>query len=202
MSKGLLIVVSAPSGCGKGTILAKVFEHGNFFYSVSATTRPPRAGEEDGVNYYFMSADKFKELADGGGMLEYAEYCGNYYGTPAKAVHDKLSEGKDVVLEIEVQGAAKIREKCPEAVFIFILPPSRDALRERLEKRGTESAEYIDRRVGKAAAEMEYAYNYDYVIVNDDVDRAASDFIKVVEAEKMSSKRCGEIIDGVLGKRS
>lgn len=199
MSKGLLIVVSAPSGCGKGTILERVLGQGNFFYSVSATTRLPRAGEIEGVNYFFMSEDKFKELAESGGMLEYARYCGNYYGTPAKAVEDRLAEGKDVILEIDVQGAAAVREKCPDAVFIFILPPSAEVLRERLEKRGTESAEFIEQRVGRAAGEMEYAYNYDYVIVNDELDKAVSDFIKVVDAEKLSCRRCTGIIDGIRG---
>lgn len=200
MSKGLLIVVSAPSGCGKGTVLSEVLKRDNFYYSVSATTRPPRPEDVDGVTYHFLTREKFEELIASGGVLEYATYCGNYYGTPKKAVEDKLAEGKDVILEIEVQGAMKIKELCPEAVFIFILPPSLETLRERLEKRGTETADVIDKRVAEARGEIEKSYNYDYVIVNDDLNEAVSDFIKAVEAEKLTAKRNVRLIDSILGK--
>ena len=199
MSKGLLIVVSAPSGCGKGTILAQVLKNDNFYYSVSATTRSPREGEVDGVNYHFLTKEGFEKLIAEDGMLEHACYCGNYYGTPRKAVFDKLEEGKDVILEIEVQGAMKIKEKCPDAVFVFILPPSLGTLRHRLEKRGTETPEVIDKRV-EAAGEIEKAHNYDYIIVNDDLDDAVADFLAVVKAEKMTVKRSSETIDEILNK--
>lgn len=200
MSKGLLIVVSAPSGCGKGTLLAEVLKNDNFYYSVSATTRAPREGEVNGVNYHFTSKEDFEKLIASGGVLEYAQYCGNYYGTPRKAVEDKLAEGRDVILEIEVQGAMKIKQSCPEAVFVFILPPSVETLKERLEKRGTETADVIAKRVAEARGEIEKAYNYDYVIVNDDLDTAVSQFIEAVEAEKLTVKRSTELIDRVLGK--
>lgn len=200
MGKGLLIVVSAPSGCGKGTILSEVLKNDSFFYSVSATTRAPREGEVNGVNYHFLTKEKFEELIASDGMLEYAQYCGNYYGTPRKAVLDKLEEGKDVILEIEVQGAMKIRERCPEAMFVFILPPSLGTLKERLVKRGTETMDVIEKRVGEAAREIEAAYKYDYVIVNDDLQNAVDDFITAVKAEKMTVKRSEKTIDGVLGK--
>lgn len=124
MNKGLLIVVSAPSGCGKGTILAEILKDPQFYYSISATTRKPRDGEVDGVNYHFLSRERFEDLIQNNGLLEYAQFCDNYYGTPRKQVEEKLNEGKNVILEIEVQGAMKIKKTCPEAVFIFILPPS------------------------------------------------------------------------------
>ena len=200
MGKGLLIVVSAPSGCGKGTILSEVLKNDSFFYSVSATTRAPREGEVNGVNYHFLTKEKFEELIASDGMLEYAQYCGNYYGTPRKAVFDKLEEGKDVILEIEVQGAMKIKERWPEAMFGFILPPCLGTHKERFVKRGTETMDVIEKRVGEAAREIEAAYKYDYVIVNDDLQIAVDDFITAVKAEKMTVKRSEKIIDGVLGK--
>ena len=196
--KGILIVVSAPSGCGKGTILAEVLKDEKFFYSVSATTRSPRPGETDGVNYHFLKKEQFEELIASGGMLEYAQYCDNYYGTPKEKVMEKLNEGKHVVLEIEVQGAMQIREKCPEAVFIFIAPPSVGELRNRLSGRGTETAEVIEKRVSEAAHEISFADRYDYVIVNDVLEEAIEDFRTVVRAEELKSVNQKNIIDEVL----
>ncbi|MGN0582250.1 MAG: guanylate kinase [Oscillospiraceae bacterium] len=198
MNKGILIVVSAPSGCGKGTILAEVLKDEKFYYSVSATTRSPRPGETDGVSYHFLGKEQFEELIRTDGMLEYAEYCGNYYGTPRDKVLEKINEGKNVILEIEVQGAMQIREKCPEAVFVFIAPPSVAELRNRLEKRGTETPEVINQRVSEAAQEISCAYRYDYVVVNNILEDAVNDFISVIRAEELKAENQKNIIDEVL----
>ena len=198
MNKGIRIVVSAPSGCGKGTILAEVMKDEKFYYSVSATTRSPRPGETDGVNYHFLGREQFEELIKTGGMLEYAEYCGNYYGTPRDKVLEKINEGKNVILEIEVQGAMQIREKCPEAVFVFIAPPSVAELRNRLEKRGTETPEVINQRVSEATQEISFAYRYDYVVVNNILEDAVNDFISVIRAEELKAENQKNIIDEVL----
>ncbi|MDD6828156.1 MAG: guanylate kinase [Oscillospiraceae bacterium] len=198
MDKGILIVVSAPSGCGKGTILGEVLKDEKFYYSVSATTRSPRPGETDGVNYHFLGKEQFEELISKDGMLEYASYCGNYYGTPRDKVLEKINEGKNVILEIEVQGAMQIKKKCPEAVFVFIAPPSVSELRNRLVNRGTETAEVIEQRVSEAAQEIQHAYEYDYVVVNDDLQQAISDFKAVVRAEEIKTVNQKNIIDEVL----
>ncbi len=195
MNRGLLIVVSAPSGCGKGTLLAEILKDNDYYYSVSATTRSPREGEVDGVNYHFATREEFEDLIKSDGMLEYAQYCGNYYGTPKKEVEKKLSEGKNVILEIEVQGAMQVKEIAPEGVFVFILPPSVSELKKRLLKRGTEE---ISVRVSEAVGEIKYAEKYDYVIVNDDLSKAVDDFKMVISAEKMRTKNSKEIIEEVL----
>ena len=198
MNKGLLIVVSGPSGCGKGTILAQILKNENFYYSISATTRVPREGEIDGVNYHFMTKSLFEELITRNGMLEYAEYCDNYYGTPRKQVEEMLCRGKNVILEIEVQGAMKIKETCPEAVFIFILPPSINELRRRLDKRGTETEERIQKRIGEAENEIKSAIHYDYIMINGDLSQAVSDLTAIITAEKFTQKRSANKINEVL----
>lgn len=198
MNKGLLIVVSGPSGCGKGTILAEVLKNGNLYYSVSATTRAPRPGEVDGVNYSFLTKEKFEELINNDGMLEYACYCGNYYGTPKEQVMKNLENGKDVILEIEVQGALKVMETCPEAVFIFILPPSIKELRRRLNKRGTEAEDVIEKRVAQAVSEIKLANKYNYIMVNGELEKAIDDLISIINAEKMTRKRAEYLINEVL----
>ena len=198
MNKGMLIVVSGPSGCGKGTILAEVLKNDKFFYSISATTRNARPGETDGVNYYFLTKEKFESLIQNDGMLEYASYCGNYYGTPKKPVEDMLNQGKHVILEIEVQGAMKIKEKCPDALFIFILPPSLKELRRRLNKRGTESEEVIEKRLSEAAGEIEQAYKYDYAMINGELSVAVDDLLAIIRAEELNTKNSHETIDEVL----
>ena len=196
--KGILIVVSAPSGCGKGTVLSEILKDESFYYSVSAATRQPREGEINGVHYNFMSKEEFENHINNGDMLEYAQYCGNYYGTLKNQVDEKLNEGKNVILEIEVQGAGKIRKIRPEAVFIFILPPSVKELRRRLNKRGTESEEVINARVAEAANEIRQAVNYDYIIVNDELADAVEDFRSVIKAAKLKTVCSENIIDEVL----
>lgn len=199
MNKGKLFVVSAPSGCGKGTILLEVLnKNKNLFYSVSATTRTPREGEIDGVNYYFLSKDEFKREIDNGGMLEYAQYCDNFYGTPKKKVVEKLEQGIDVILEIETKGAMQVKGVMPEAVLIFILPPSVLELRRRLNTRGTEEENVIEKRVKEAEDEIRRAFNYDYIIMNDELDKAIEDFKAVLKASKLTKENNKNMIEEVL----
>lgn len=200
MNKGRLIVFSAPSGCGKGTMLAEILKNKNFRTSVSATTRDPREGEVNGVSYHFLSREDFDKKIDERAFLEHAEYCGNCYGTLKSEVDPYLEQGIDVILEIEVQGAMKIREIRPDALFIFIAPPSVKELCRRLKKRGTESDEVIEERVSKASGEIELAGNYDYVIVNDALEDALSDFFAVVRAEKLKIGYSGDLIDKILNE--
>ncbi len=198
MNKGTLFIVSGPSGCGKGTVLAEIIKQDNIYYSVSATTRSPRPGEVNGVNYHFLSKDEFEKLIENDGVLEYANYCGNYYGTPKKPVEDMLAEGKNVILEIEVQGALKVMDKCPEAVSVFILPPSLKELCRRLHKRGTETEEVIEKRIGEAAGEIRKAVNYDYVMINGELETAVSDLLSIINSQKLKKENSDYLIDEVL----
>ena len=198
MNKGLLIVVSAPSGCGKGTILSEVLKDDSFYYSVSATTRSPRLGEVNGVTYHFITKQDFEERIENNAMLEYAEYCGNYYGTPKKEIDEMREQGKNVILEIEVQGAMKVREICPDAVFIFVLPPSVAELERRLKKRATETDDVIAQRVSQARSEIELARKYDYVVVNAALEDAINDFKTVIKAEELKVSNAQDLIDEVI----
>ena len=199
MNKGKLYVVSAPSGCGKGTILSEVLKNNtNLFYSVSATTRSPREGEIDGINYYFLSLEEFEQEIDNGGMLEYAQFCGNFYGTPKKKVVEKLEQGIDVILEIETVGAMKIKKAMKDAILIFILPPSVSELRRRLNKRGTEEQSVIDKRVNEAEEEIKKACNYDYVMMNDELEKAIEDFEAILRASKLTNENNINMIEEVL----
>ena len=183
--KGLLLVVSGPSGVGKGTICKEYLnKYDDCALSVSATTRAPREGEVDGVSYFFLSHDEFRKKIDAGGFLEHAVFCDNYYGTPKDAVMQKLEEGKNVILEIEVQGALQVRSHYPEAVFIFVIPPSMDELEARLRGRGTETDDVIAKRLERAKAEFKYIDKYNYTLTNDTVDNAVSVLHSIIEAEK------------------
>lgn len=196
MSKGLLFVVSAPAGCGKDTILGEVFKRTDKAgYAVSATTREPREGEENGVHYHFLSREEFQKKIAGGEVLEYTEYCGNYYGTLKKSVETLIAGGKDAVLKIEVEGAMNIRKMYPEACLVFILPPSWEVLEQRLRSRGTETEEVIAERTKQARTEISYAKNYDYLIVNDKLEEAVNDLLAVFCAEKLKRMRCSELVE-------
>ena len=198
MNKGLLIVVSAPSGCGKGTVLHEILKDDSFYCSVSATTRKPREGEINGVNYYFLSKEEFEQKIKDDAMLEYAQYCENYYGTLKQEVDSNLEKGKNVILEIDVQGAMQIKKQRPEGVFIFMLPPSVKELERRLRKRGTETDDVIALRVAEAEGEINQASKYDYVMVNAALEDAVEDFKTIVNAQKFKAERAENLIDEVL----
>lgn len=183
MGKGLLFVVSGPSGAGKGTICRKLKEIVDIELSVSMTTRAPRPGEEEGKSYYFVTEKEFLEMEARGGLLEHAYVYGNYYGTPKDLVMQKLQEGKDVALEIDIQGALQIKEAYPKGVFIFILPPSMAELRKRITGRGSETEDAINIRLGETLKEVSYIDKYDYCVVNGDLKEAVSRVAAIIKAE-------------------
>ncbi len=188
---GLLLVISGPSATGKGTVCRALLDQNpNIVYSVSATTRLPRDGEVDGVNYYFIDQQRFQQIIDEDGFIEWAKvYSGKYYGTPKKPVFDSLAAGKDVILEIDIQGAMQVKKKFPWAVFVFILPPSLKELRNRIIHRGTESAEAMSERLNCAETEIRSYCDYDYIVLNDKVKEAVSTIQAIIKAEKQKACR-------------
>lgn len=197
--QGLLIVLSGPSGVGKDTVLRRFLQRdARCVLSVSATTRPPREGEADGREYYFISRERFGELAARGEMLEYASYSDNLYGTPKSAVDSQLARGKNVILEIDVKGAMCVRELRPDAVLVFLAPPDWQTLRKRLEGRGTETAESLEQRLVLARGEMSSAGEYDYILINNDVDACCDNLSAVVTAAGYSARHMKEYIEEVL----
>lgn len=197
--KGLLIVISGPSGAGKGTICKNLIRlNPDMKISVSATTRGPRRGETDGENYYFISKDDFEGMLQEDALLEYAKVYDNYYGTPKKYVLENLEKGNDILLEIDIVGALKVKEKFEDGVFIFILPPSLEELKNRIVGRGTESEKDIEKRYGCAIEEIEQVIKYDYAVVNDDVERATKDVEAIIRAEKCKVTRVQDNIKSIF----
>ncbi len=195
--KGILFVVSGFSGAGKGTLMKMLSDSGDAALSVSATTRAPREGEQDGKDYFFVTRERFEEMIRLGELYEYTVYADNYYGTPRKYVDDRLSEGKDVILEIEVQGAAAIRRRFPDTVLLFVTPPTVGELKRRLVNRGTETEEKIRSRLARAVEESACMSDYDYILINDDKEVCARDLRGILRIEHMKASRSGSFISGI-----
>lgn len=182
--QGILVVVSGFSGAGKGTLMKALLEkYHNYALSISATTRSPREGEQDGREYFFVTRDKFESMIEERELIEYAQYVNNYYGTPRQYVFQQMADGKDVILEIEIQGALKIKERFPEALLLFVMPPSADELKHRLTSRGTETADVITARLHRAAEEAVGINSYDYILVNDQIDTCVEEMHQLIQAQ-------------------
>lgn len=196
MSKqGILTVVSGFSGAGKGTLMKALLNRYDYGLSISATTRAPRVGEEDGREYFFLTRERFESMIEQGELIEWAEYVGNYYGTPKRYVEEQLAAGKDVILEIEVQGAFRIREQFPDALLLFIAPPNAEELKNRLVHRGTESMDKIEKRLNRASEEAVFMKQYDYIVVNDDLDECVERLNGIIENEHSRTLRSNSFIE-------
>lgn len=196
MRRGIMIVVSGFSGAGKGTLMKRlVQEYDNYALSISATTRKPRPGEENGREYFFLKKDEFEQKIAANGLIEYACYCDNYYGTPRAYVEEQLAAGKDVILEIEIQGALKVKKQYPDALLLFVMPPSAAELRRRLEGRGTETQEVIDKRMHRAIEEAEGIEEYEYIVVNDDLDSCVRELHEIITAAHNTPLRNKDFIE-------
>ncbi len=196
--KGLLVIVSGPSGAGKGTVVSELIKNTSYALSTSITTRQAREGEIDGVHYFFRNTQEFETMIKKNELLEYAEFCGNYYGTPIFYVEEQLKQGKNVILEIEVQGALQVKERYKDAILIFLTPPNITELRNRLEKRATETLEKINMRMKRAREEIKLIDKYDYIVINNIVEEAVNNINNIVESEKMSAKRHIDLINTFL----
>lgn len=201
MNKGGVFIISGPSGSGKDTVLAELFRNRpDLLFSISSVTRPMRQGEKEGDKYNFISREKFEYMIENDMLLEHNVFVGNYYGTPREPVERAVTAGKDIIIEVDVNGAAQIRKKMPEAVSIFIMPPSFEELKRRLIGRGTESEELIEKRLNSALGEIKRATEYDYIIVNDNITAAADDILSVILSSSFKIDRQKNIIDEVLSK--
>lgn len=199
MRKGILLILSGFAGSGKGTIVKELIKrYDNYALSVSATTRAPRPGEEDKKDYFFKTREEFEKMISEGEFLEHAEYVGNYYGTPRKYVDDMLESGRDVILEIEMQGALQVKEKCPEAALMFVMPPSASEVYNRLKKRGTETEEVIMRRMRRGLEEAKVIDKYDFLIVNDDLEECITEVHNTVQCAKNATTRKKDLIETVI----
>ena len=198
MSRGKLIVVSGFSGAGKGTVMKEIMNtYDNYALSVSATTRSPRPGEVEGISYFFKTDDEFRQMIEKDELIEYAGYVGHYYGTPKQFVEENLDEGKDVFLELEIQGALKVKEKYPDAVLMFITPPDAKTLRERLVNRGTESMDVIEKRLARAAEEANGVEAYDYIVINDNLQECVEMVDRIVKCEHNRTSERMSIINSI-----